>query len=77
MKYLFIFLFFSSLLVSQNTIKIDGLFDDWNTDMSTYIDDSFDSEGIELLEFSICHDNEFLIDNVWSCLKGGSMLRDV
>ena len=60
MKQLFIFLFFPLLLVSQNNIKIDGLFDDWNTDMSTYIDDAFDSEGIELLEFSVCHDNEFL-----------------
>ena len=60
MKKLFIFLFFPFLLVSQNTIKIDGFFDDWNTDMNTYVDDSFDSEGIELLDFSVCHDNEFL-----------------
>ena len=60
MQKLLIFLFSPFLLVAQNTIKIDGFFDDWNTDMSTYIDDSFDSEGIELLEFSVCHDNEYL-----------------
>jgi len=60
MNKLCLFLFFPLLLVSQNTIKIDGFFDDWNTDMNTYVDDSFDSEGIELLEFSVCHDNEFL-----------------
>ena len=60
MQKILIFFLFPLLLVSQNTIKIDGFFDDWNTDMNTYIDDSFDSEGIELLEFSVCHDNEFL-----------------
>ena len=60
MNKLCLFLFFPLLLVSQNTIKIDGFFDDWNTDMNTYVDDSFDSEGIELLEFSVCHDNEYL-----------------
>ena len=60
MNKLCLFLFFPLLLVSQNTIKIDGFFDDWNTDMNTYVDDSFDSEGIELLEFSVCHDDEYL-----------------
>jgi len=60
MKTFVIFLVFPLLLLSQNTIKIDGFFDDWSTDMNTYIDDPFDSEGIELLEFSVCHDNEYL-----------------
>ena len=60
MKTFVIFLVFPLLLLSQNTIKIDGFFDDWTTDMNTYIDDPFDSEGIELLEFSVCHDNEYL-----------------
>jgi len=48
------------LVFSQNEIKIDGFFDDWNSGISTYIDDSFDSDGIELLEFSVCHDAEYL-----------------
>ena len=59
MKKLFILLF-PLLIFSQNTIKIDGFFDDWTEDISTYIDDSFDSNGIDLLEFSVCHDNEYL-----------------
>ena len=54
------FLLSPGLLFSQNTIKIDGFFDDWATDMTTYIDDSFDSEGIDLLEFSVCHDADYL-----------------
>ena len=59
MKKLFILLF-PLLIFSQNTIKINGFFDDWTEDISTYIDDSFDSNGIDLLEFSVCHDNEYL-----------------
>ncbi|MDC0230765.1 T9SS type A sorting domain-containing protein [Aureispira] len=60
-------LFILSILLSyafqfyaQNTIKIDGFFDDWNSNISTYVDDSLDSQGIELLEFSVCNDNEYL-----------------
>ena len=59
-KALITLLFFCYLTMSQNTIKIDGFFNDWTENMSTYIDDSSDSEGIELLEFSVCHDNEYL-----------------
>ena len=57
-KNLLLFLF-PFLVFSQN-IKIDGFFDDWTEDMSTYIDDSFDSDGIDLLEFSVCHDDDYL-----------------
>ena len=57
-KNLLLFLF-PFLVFSQN-IKIDGFFDDWTDNMSTYIDDSFDSDGIDLLEFSVCHDDEYL-----------------
>ncbi|MBF90453.1 MAG: hypothetical protein CMP75_01660 [Flavobacteriales bacterium] len=46
--------------LGQNSIKIDGFFEDWDLNTSTYIDDSFDSEGIELLEFNACHDDEYL-----------------
>jgi hypothetical protein len=56
-----LFLFcFPSLVFSQTTIKIDGLFDDWSTNINTYIDDSTDSQGIDLLGFSVCNDNEYL-----------------
>ena len=44
---------FPSLVFSQTTIKIDGFFDDWSTNINTYIDDSLDSQGIELLDFSV------------------------
>ncbi|MDC0202078.1 hypothetical protein OAJ56_02420, partial [Flavobacteriales bacterium] len=46
--------------MSQTTIKIDGFFDDWNANLNTYIDDSTDSQGVELLDFSVCNDNEYL-----------------
>mgnify|MGYP001262355975 CR=1 FL=1 len=45
---------------SQNTIKIDGFFDEWSTNINTYIDDSTDSQGIDLLGFNVCNDNEYL-----------------
>tara|TARA_B100001250_G_scaffold414301_1_gene451817 strand:+ start:2664 stop:4397 length:1734 start_codon:yes stop_codon:yes gene_type:complete len=48
------------LSFAQNSIKIDGFFDDWDIYMSTYIDDPSDSEGIDLLEFSVCHDDVYL-----------------
>ena len=54
------FFIFSNDIFSQNKIKIDGFFDDWNTSMNTYIDDSTDSQGVELLSFSVCDDNEYL-----------------
>ena len=58
-RMLFILLFPLSIY-SQTTIKIDGFFDDWNTNISTYIDDSTDSQAVDLLNFSVCNDNEYL-----------------
>lgn len=55
-----IFLLFAFDVMSQTTIKIDGFFDDWSTNINTYIDDSTDSQGVELLDFSVCNDNEYL-----------------
>jgi len=61
MSFGLLFLFcFPSVVLSQTTIKIDGFFDDWSTNINTYIDDSLDSQGIELLDFSVCNDNEYL-----------------
>ena len=56
---LFILLFPLSIY-SQTTIKIDGFFDDWNGVSNTSIDDSSDSQGVDLLNFSVCNDNEYL-----------------
>ena len=55
-----IFLISTFNVLSQTTIKIDGFFDDWNSSLNTYIDDSTDSQGVELLDFSVCNDNEYL-----------------
>ena len=44
-----IILSFSNIIFAQATIKIDGFFDDWNTAFNTYVDDSLDSQGIDLL----------------------------
>ena len=63
-KTLLILLCLPMIGMGQNSIKIDGFFEDWDLNTSTYIDDSFDSEGIELLEFSACHDDEYLYINI-------------
>ena len=55
-----IVLFFSVNIFAQATIKIDGFFDDWDTVFNTYVDDSSDSQAIDLLEFSVCNDDEHL-----------------
>ena len=55
-----IFLISTFNVLSQSIIKIDGFFDDWNSNLNTYIDDSTDSQGVELLDFSVCNDNEYL-----------------
>tara|TARA_Y100000994_G_scaffold79710_1_gene65733 strand:- start:640 stop:2379 length:1740 start_codon:yes stop_codon:yes gene_type:complete len=60
MKKILMLLLFPFLVFSQNTIKMDGFFDDWTGEINTYIDDSFDSEGVDFLEFSVCHDDEYL-----------------
>ena len=60
MQNFIIILLFPLLIFSQNEIKIDGFFDDWNADFNTYIDDISDSDGVDLLEFSVCHDADFL-----------------
>ena len=55
-----IMLFIFVEVFSQATIKIDGFFDDWNANLNTYIDDSTDSQGVELLDFSVCNDSDYL-----------------
>ena len=58
--YLPLFLLFSFEAFSQNTIKIDGFFDDWNNNQDTYLDDTLDSQGVDLLSFSVCDDDDNL-----------------
>ena len=53
-------LFYTFQIYSQSDIKMDGFFDDWNSVNLTYIDDSLDSQGIDLLNFSVCNDNKYL-----------------
>ena len=55
-----VFLFLTLDIFSQSIIKMDGFFDDWNSSLLTYVDDSLDSQGIDLLDFSVCNDNEYL-----------------
>ena len=55
-----LFIFISGYVFNQCSIKVDGFFDDWNGNLNTYIDDSTDSQGVELLGFSACNDNEYL-----------------
>ena len=56
----FLSFLFSAFIVAQNSIKIDGFFDDWNTNIQTYVDADFDADEIELLEFSVSHDEDYL-----------------
>ena len=56
----FIILLFSIDVYTQNTIRMDGFFDDWNSGVVTYIDDTLDSQGVDLLDFSVCNDDEYL-----------------
>ena len=58
--YLSLFLLFSFEAFSQNIIKIDGFFDDWNNNQDTYLDDTLDSQGVDLLSFSVCDDDDNL-----------------
>jgi len=59
-KLVYLFLFAPILVIGQNTIKIDGFFDDWIGITNTYFDSEFDSQSIELLNFSVSNDNEYL-----------------
>ncbi len=57
---LFLLLHLSIYSFSQGLIKIDGFFNDWSVNAQTYVDDSSDSQAIDLLEFSVCDNNEYL-----------------
>jgi endonuclease/exonuclease/phosphatase family metal-dependent hydrolase len=54
-------IFVSITLFSQSApIIIDGLFDDWTTDLTTYTDPIASVSGIDLLEMQVTNDEEYL-----------------
>ena len=62
-KYLLTFLLVIqlSLACAQSAaITIDGKFDDWNSGLATYIDTDESHDGIDLLEFQVTKDEEYL-----------------
>ena len=49
------------ILFSQSApITIDGIFDDWTPDLTTFVDTSETISGIDFLEIQVTNDNEFL-----------------
>ena len=49
------------ILFSQSVpITIDGVFDDWTPDLTTFVDTSETISGIDFLEIQVTNDNEFL-----------------
>lgn len=61
---LYILLAIPLLTFSQSEIKIDGFFDDWVGVTNTYIDSENDSPSIELLNFSVTHNDEYVFVRV-------------
>lgn len=59
--FLFFLLFISLKGFSQSAaIQIDGVFDDWNSSLTTYTDTNETKDGIDLLEFQVTNDAEYL-----------------
>ena len=51
----------SSLLNAQSApIAIDGFFDDWTPSLTTYIDTAETIDGVDLLEFQVTNDENYL-----------------
>lgn len=49
------------LLLSQSrAITIDGVFDDWTPDLTTYVDTNETITGVDFLEIQVTNDSEFL-----------------
>ena len=59
-RLVYLFLLIHMNTIAQNSIKIDGFFDDWISITKTYFDSEFDSQSTELLNFSVSNDNEYL-----------------
>ena len=50
--------FLPIIVIGQNPILVDGFFDDWNSNSIIFYDDSLDTEGVDLLQFSVCNDDK-------------------
>lgn len=60
-RYLLLFFSLSQLVFSQSkAITIDGKFDDWTSDLQTYYDTSETLDGLDLIEFQVTNDEDFL-----------------
>ncbi len=44
----------------SSAITIDGFFDDWDPSLVTFTDDSESINGIDILEFQVTNDDQFL-----------------
>ncbi|WP_299113843.1 T9SS type A sorting domain-containing protein [uncultured Winogradskyella sp.] len=51
---------FKTSFSQSKTIFIDGVFDDWTSDLQTYTDTAESINGIDLLEFQVTNDDNFL-----------------
>jgi endonuclease/exonuclease/phosphatase family metal-dependent hydrolase len=57
---LFAFISFQLLFSQSKAITIDGVFDDWTSELTTFIDTSETISGIDFLEIQVTNDSEFL-----------------
>ena len=66
-----ILLFINTVTVfSQSTaITIDGIFDDWNSGLTTYTDTNETLNGIDLLELQVTNDEDFLYIKIKSDIE--------
>jgi len=57
---LFVFINFQLLFSQSKAITIDGVFDDWTSDLTTFVDTNETINGIDFLEIQVTNDSEFL-----------------
>ncbi|MGH1383779.1 endonuclease/exonuclease/phosphatase family protein [Kordia sp.] len=62
LKYFFAFFLLSFQIVCSQSvaITIDGVFDDWDSSLTTYVDTNESITGVDLLEIQVTNDDEFL-----------------
>ncbi|WP_114901332.1 endonuclease/exonuclease/phosphatase family protein [Kordia sp. SMS9] len=61
-NYFFIFLLLNLQFVCSQSaaITIDGVFEDWHSGLTTYVDTNESISGVDLLEIQVTNDDEFL-----------------
>lgn len=62
LRYVFAFFILNMYLANSQSaaITIDGIFDDWDSSLTTYVDTNETISGIDLLEIQVTNDDEFL-----------------